>query len=102
LYVRAMLGLRRITFLARDNESLQASLFALRALRLSGEYQNWQSISDLLTFLIGPADNLGPPEYLPIAQESFGAELPAANFADPVMLAGVRAQVQALSCPLIH
>jgi len=101
-YFRAMMWLGRITFLARDNESLQASLFALRALRLSGEYQNWQSISDLLTFLIGPADNLGPPEYLPIAQESFGAELPAANFADPVMLAGFRAQVEALSGPLIH
>ncbi len=101
-YFRAMMWLGRITFLAKDSEALQASLFALRALEQSGASAQWQRISDLLTFLVGPVDNLGPPDYLPIAREVFGADLPAAQFADSALLAEFQAQVQALPGPRIN
>ena len=101
-YFRAMMWLGRITFLARDDAPLQASLFTLKALRESGQYENWQSISDLLTFLVGPTDNLGPPDYLPIAQDVFGSELDAEQFADPALLAEFRAQIQGLPGPRIN
>src|SRR5690606_34289388 len=101
-YFRAMMWLGRITFLARDDAPLQASLFTLKALRESGQYENWQSISDLLTFLVGPTDNLGPTDYLPIAQSVFGADLDAEQLADPALLSEFRAQIQALPGPRIN
>lgn len=101
-YFRAMMWLGRITFLAKDTEPLQSSLFALRALEQSGTYAQWQSISDLLTFLVGPTDNLGPLDYLPVARDVFGADLPTAQFADSALLADFQAQVQALPGPRIN
>lgn len=101
-YFRAMMWLGRLTFLARDDESLQASLFALRALVRSSQYENWQSMSDLLAFLVGPVDNLGPQDYLPLAQAVFGAEMAAERFGDPALLADFRARIQALPGPRIN
>jgi hypothetical protein len=101
-YFRAMMWLGRITFLAKDDAQLQASLLTLRALNRSGEVENWRSISDVLAFLIGPTDNLGPVEYWPIAEAVFGADLAPEKLADAALLAEFRAQVQALPGPRIN
>ncbi|MBZ0301858.1 MAG: DUF3160 domain-containing protein, partial [Anaerolineae bacterium] len=101
-YFRAMMWLGRITFLAKDDAQLQASLFALRALYRSSRYNDWQIVSDTLTFLVGPTDNLGPVEYLPLAQSIFGRELPAEKLGDAALLSDFRAQIQALPGPRIN
>lgn len=101
-YFRAMMWLGRITFLAKDDQPLQASLFTLRALNNSGEAQQWQHMADLLAFLVGPADNLGPAEYLPAAEAVFGDGLPIDALDDPALLDEFRAQVQALPGPRIN
>ncbi len=101
-YFRAMTWLGRITFLARDDDSLRTSLLALRALQTSGRYNVWEDSSEVLAFLIGPTDNLGPAEYLPLAQEIFGVDLPPQQIAADALLADFRAAVQALPGPRIN
>lgn len=101
-YFRGMMWLGRITFLARDDESLQASLLALRALEQSGAMADWTAVSDILSYLIGPTDNLGPTEYLPIAHAIYGQDMPLDALADTTHLADFRAQVQALPGPRIN
>jgi hypothetical protein len=101
-YFRGMMWLGRITFLARDNTSLQASLLALRALEQSGAVADWATVSETLAFLIGPTDNLGPAEYLPLAQSIYGDDLPLDTLADMDRLADFRAEVQALPGPRIN
>ncbi len=101
-YFRAMMWLGRITFLARDDMALQTSLFVLRALAGSEAMDDWYVVSDILTFLIGPTDNLGPSEYLPLAQAIFGDDLPPDKLADSVLLADFRAQIKALPEPRIN
>lgn len=101
-YFRGMMWLGRITFLARDDTSLQASLLALRALEQSQAIADWTAVSEILTYLIGPTDNLGPGEYLPLAQEVYGDDLPLDAFADLNLLAQFRADVQGLPGPRIN
>ncbi|MCA9904685.1 MAG: DUF3160 domain-containing protein [Anaerolineae bacterium] len=101
-YFRAMMWLGRITFLARDDSSLQASLLALRAMEQSGAVADWAAVSDTLAYFIGPTDNLGPAEYLPLAQSIYGADLPLDTLADTNRLAQFRAEVQALPGPRIN
>jgi hypothetical protein len=101
-YFRGMMWLGRITFLARDDESLQASLLALRALEQSGAVADWAAIAEILTYLIGPTDNLGPAEYLPLAHAIFGDDLPLDALANADLLADFRAEVRALPGPRIN
>jgi hypothetical protein len=101
-YFRGMMWLGRITFLARDDLSLQASLLALRALEQSGAVTDWAVVAETLAFLIGPTDNLGPAEYLPLAQAIYGDDLPLDALADMGRLANFRAEVQALPGPRIN
>lgn len=101
-YFRGMMWLGRITFLARDDEALLSSLLTLRALDQSGSLADWAAVTDTLAYLIGPTDNLGPAEYLPLAQALYGADLPLAGLADSARLAEFRAQVNALPGPRIH
>lgn len=101
-YFRAMMWLGRITFLTRDTSSLQSSLFGLRALVESDSYAQWQSLSELLTFLVGPTDNLGPVEYLPLAREIFGEALPVESFADNERLDAFQEALFALPGPRIN
>jgi Protein of unknown function (DUF3160)/Bacterial SH3 domain len=101
-YFRAMMWLGRITFLAKDDVALQTSLFVLRALAGTEAMNDWYDVADILTFLIGPTDNLGPTEYLPLAQEIFGEELPPDKLADPALLADFREQIKALPGPRIN
>ena len=101
-YFRGMMWLGRITFLVRDDTSLQASLLALRALEQSGAMADWAVVSEILTYLIGPTDNLGPVEYLPLAQAIYGDDLPLDALADTSRLVNFRAEVQALPGPRIN
>lgn len=101
-YFRAMMWLGRITFLAKDDAALQTSLFVLRALAGSEAMDDWYDVADILTFLIGPTDNLGPTEYLPLAQAIFGEEMPPDKLADPALLADFREQIKALPGPRIN
>lgn len=100
-YFRAMMWLGRTTFLARDDAALRAGLLALRALVNSDAYADWQMVSDTLGFLVGPGDNLGPAELLPLAQDIFGADLPLAALADDALLAQLREQIALLPGPRI-
>lgn len=101
-YFRGMMWMGRITFLARDDQSLQASLLALRALHQSGAIEEWNIVSETLSYLIGPTDNLGPSEYLPLAQSIYGDDLSLDALADTTHLATFRAEVQALPGPRIN
>jgi len=101
-YFRAMMWLGRITFLARDDQALSTSLLILRALDRSGALADWDAVTDTLAYLIGPTDNLGPNEYLPLARALYGDDLPLMALADPTRLAEFRAQVSALPGPRIH
>lgn len=101
-YFRGMMWLGRITFLTRDDESLQASLLTLRALEQSGAIADWAVISETLTYLIGPTDNLGPAEYLPPMQVIYGDDLSLDALADASRLVNFRAEVQALPGPRIN
>ena len=101
-YFRGMMWMGRITFLARDDEALQASLLALRAMQQSSTMADWAVVSEILTFLIGPTDNLGPAEYLPLAQNIFGDDLPLDALSDTDRIANFREQVLALPGPRIN
>jgi len=101
-YFRGMMWLGRITFLARDDGSLQASLLVLRAMEQSGAVDDWAAVSDTLAYLIGPTDNFGPAEYLPLAQGIYGVDLSLDRLADAGLLADFRALVQALPGPRIN
>jgi hypothetical protein len=59
-------------------------------------------VNDLLSFLIGPVDDLGPPEYSPLADSVFGAGLPLEALADPQRLADFREQVKGLPGPRVN
>mgnify|MGYP005845528453 CR=1 FL=1 len=100
-YFRAMMWLGRITFLARDDTALRSGLLALRALVSSPSLADWQMVSDTLDFLIGPGDNLGPNELLPLAREVFGDDLPLDAIGDDALLAQFRERVRALPGPRI-
>ncbi|MCC6803420.1 MAG: DUF3160 domain-containing protein [Anaerolineae bacterium] len=102
-YFRGMMWLSRITFRAKYDDETLTGLLLLRALRTAPDaYATWQSVSDILAFLIGPVDDLGPPEYAPLADEVFGADMSLASLSDASKLADFRARVEALPGPRIN
>ncbi|MCU0481603.1 MAG: DUF3160 domain-containing protein [Anaerolineae bacterium] len=100
-YFRGMMWLGRITFLAKDDSSLVTSLLVLKALNESGELTTWREVADFITFLIGDEDNLGPIQYLPLAESIFGAGMPIDTLDDAVLLEAFRQEVYKLPAPKI-
>jgi hypothetical protein len=100
-YFRGMMWLSRITFRANDDTETLTALMLLRALR-GGTFADWQTMHETLTFLIGPVDDLGPPEYAPLADEIFGGDLSLASLADAAKLASFRDRLKALPGPRIN
>jgi hypothetical protein len=102
-YFRGMMWLSRITFRANDDAETLTALLLLRALHSQSDaYTDWQTAHDTLTFLIGPVDDLGPPEYSPLASEIFGADLSLASLGDAAKLAAFRDRLKALPGPRIN
>ncbi|MDX2078166.1 MAG: DUF3160 domain-containing protein, partial [bacterium] len=100
-YFRGMMWLGRITFLAKDDAPLTTSLLVLRALNASGRYDIWREVADFITFLVGDEDNLGPMQYLPLAEATFGAGIPTDALTDATLLQSFRDQIFALPAPQI-
>jgi hypothetical protein len=96
-----MMWLGRITFLVKDDAPLATSLLILKALDYSGQYDSWRAIADLITFLVGDEDNLGPIQYLPLAEATFGDGIPTDALADATRLQAFRDQIMALPAPQI-
>ncbi len=102
-YFQGMMWVSRITFLANDDSATQIALLLLRALQNgSGALAGWQKIHDLLTFLIGPVDDLGPQDYLPLAGNFFRPDLPLETLADPAQREGFRAELAKLPAPRVN
>ncbi|MBN1202710.1 MAG: DUF3160 domain-containing protein [Anaerolineae bacterium] len=102
-YFRGMMWLSRITFRANSDTETQIALLLLRALRTApGAPAGWQNLHDTLTFLIGPVDDLGPPEYSPLVDAIYGSDLSLDSLADPGKLAAFRAQVAELPGPRVN
>lgn len=102
-YFRGMMWLSRITFRAKDeNETLMALMMLRALLNSSTATAGWQKMNDVLTFLIGPVDDLGPPEYNQLATEIFGPGLPLDALADSTRLAEFTARLAELPGPRIN
>ncbi len=100
-YFRGMMWLGRITFLAKDDAPLATSLLILKALNASGQYDTWRVVADFITFLIGDEDNLGPIQYLPLAETIFGAGIPTDALANATRLQIFRDLLLDLPAPQI-
>ncbi len=102
-YFRGMNWLSRITFRANDDAETLTALLLLRALRATPDgLAGWQTVNDALNFLIGPVDDLGPPEYGLLADEVFGADLALANLMDAGRLVTFQARVAELPGPRVN
>jgi hypothetical protein len=102
-YFRAMMWMGRITFKAKNEGDTLAALLVLRALQQDpAAYADWQYVADTLAFLVGPVDDLGPPEYAPLAEQVFGTGLPLEALSNPAMLDAFLEGVRALPGPRIN
>lgn len=103
-YFRAMMWLGRITFRARSETDTLAGLLVLRALKGAdySAYNDWAGMAETLNFLVGPTDDYSPIEYLPLAEQAFGAGLPLDALADPARLATFLESVAELPGPRIN
>ena len=102
-YFRGMNWLSRITFRSSDTRETQIALLLLRALSSTPTaVQDWSALHDMLSFLIGPSDDLGPPEYSMLAAQVFGADLPAAALVNGDTVAAFQTQVAALPGPRVN
>src|SRR5690606_3649872 len=87
-YFRAVTWFGRITFRAAVISETQQALLTLRALQSDPvAVESRQQIVDTLEFLIGPVDNLGPEDYVPLVDEVFGGDLTLEAIADTALLA---------------
>ncbi len=102
-YFRAVMWLGRITFTLKSAADTQTGLLVLRALQAAdGAYAHWQTVTETLTFLVGPVDDLGPEDYAPLAESVFGAGLPLAALSDVMGLTRFREQANALPGPRVN
>jgi hypothetical protein len=102
-YFRAMAWLGRITFRANVAEETLSALLLMRALNEAPEaYQSWQVIHDTITFIIGPVDDLGPPDYLSLVDAVYGGDLSLGNLATLDLLTAFREQIATLPGPRIN
>lgn len=102
-YFRTMMWLGRITFAANSIDDTTTSTLVLRALYRSPEgYASWQRVAETLDFLVGPVDDYGPKDYLPLAQENFGETLMLGLINDVDYMFYFRADVAQLPAPRIN
>ncbi len=102
-YFRGTMWLSRITFLENDPQQLRVALMLLRALNAApGALAGWNALHDTLSFLIGPSDDPGPREYLPLAEASFGVGLPLDALAGDARLSEFQAQLAMLPGPRVN
>ncbi|MCC6798480.1 MAG: DUF3160 domain-containing protein [Anaerolineae bacterium] len=102
-YFRGTMWLSRITFLENDPQQLRVALMLLRALNNApGALAGWNALHDTLSFLIGPSDDPGPREYLPLAEASFGAGLPLDALADAGRMEAFQASLVSLPGPRVN
>ncbi len=100
-YFRGMMWISRITFLANDDAATRTALLVNRALHHGQDaFAGWQTVHDLLDYLIGPVDDLGPVEYGTLADRIFGSDLQ--SVADSAKLKAFRDAVAALPGPRIN
>lgn len=86
-YFRAMSWLGRVNFPLEDETSSRLPLFvtlALRKAEIDGESASsaWAQIHEVLTFLIGPSDDPGPPELAALMDEVYGSTPAPRDLAD--------------------
>lgn len=102
-YFRGTMWLSRITFLADSPVQTQIALLLLRALQTApGALDGWNTVHDLLNFVVGPSDDPGPREYAPLAEEAFGAGLPLDALADASRMDAFQASLAALPGPRVN
>jgi len=102
-YFRGMMWLSRLTFLANDSEQTLIALMLLRALQTSPQAsQGWVTFNDTLSFLIGPVDDLGPPDYAAIALTIYGPSPSLDDLADSASLAGFQQLLADLPGPRVN
>ncbi len=102
-YFRGTMWMSRITFLASDPDATRIALMLLRALRAApGALEGWTTLHDTLSFLIGPVDDLGPPEYAPLVDAAFGPEMPLDALADGTRLDAFRQELATLPAPRVN
>lgn len=102
-YFRTMMWLGRITFVANSIDDTTTGTLVLRALYRSPDgYESWQHVAETLDFLVGPVDDYGPKDYLPLAQENFGENLMLGLINDVDYMFYFRADVAQLPPPRIN
>ncbi|MFC1960997.1 DUF3160 domain-containing protein, partial [Chloroflexota bacterium] len=102
-YFRGMMWLSRITFRANEDRETQIALMLLRALRGSEQaVEGWNTINDTLDFLVGPVDDLGPPEYSYLADSLYSPLMFLDNLTDPVLLEGFQQELTNLPGPRVN
>jgi len=100
-YFRGMVWLSHITFLVKDDAATQTAVLLTWALQNGVDsFANWQTVHDLLDYLIGPVDDLGPVEYGALVKDNFGADMKA--LADPAKLKAFKDAVANLPGPRIN
>ena len=101
-YFRGMMWLGRITFRASEPAETRIALLTLRALQNApGALAQWYALHEMLTFLIGPVDDLGPQDYAPLMSEVYGAAT-ADRLADPALLTVFQEAVKSLPGPRVN
>lgn len=102
-YFRGMMWLGRITFRAKSDMDTLTGVMALRALVTApGAYEDWTSVADTLSFMVGPMDDYSPVDYRPLVDATFGADMALDALADPANLAAFLAEVAELPAPRVN
>jgi hypothetical protein len=102
-YFRAMMWLGRITFLNNNADDTQTGLLVLRALRSDPTaYDNWRRLAEAIDFLVGPVDDYGPKDYVPLVANLRGGDFSLEFIGDADKLAAFQAQVDALPPPRVN
>ncbi|HVO44036.1 MAG TPA: DUF3160 domain-containing protein, partial [Aggregatilineales bacterium] len=100
-YFRGMMWISRITFLANQDTPTQTALLLVRALhRGKDSFTGWQTVHDMLDYLIGPVDDLGPLEYGALADKIFGTDVK--NLGDAARLKAFKDALAKLPGPQIN
>ncbi len=101
-YFRTLQWLGRVNFAARSEADTLAGLLVLRALAQGEGYEAYSAMNDTLEFVIGPTANLNPADYLPLAREVFGENMPLEALQDPALTTAFMARVAQLPAPRIN
>jgi len=91
-YFRAMSWLGRVNFALESETSSRLPLLvtlALRRAQIGGRSASevWAELDEVLTFLIGPTDDPGPPEFAALMDEVYGSTIVPIDLADEALWA---------------